>query len=297
MDDDDLLPAEYEWEGSFERTWDAVQLGEDGQLRGGSSRFSRASAPRSVQLGVKRGMLRTLFLVVDCSRAAREQDGEMRPSRLAVMQEVGSLLISRYLEQNPISTLALLIMKNGRAESKTDPSCNARQHLGELGKIVASVCEGDASLQNALELAREALEAMPSFMSREVVLLSTSLSSCDPGDIHATIGALVKAKIRVSVFSLAAEVFICKRIAQQTSGTFGVATNPAHLRYKANTLLCQLNPPKTPPCSTSHPTSPTHVRILAHASSSYSARQTVPPTTLRYHIHNKPHAPCCICQT
>ena len=74
-------------------------------------------------------------------------------------------------------------------------------------------------------------------MSREVVLFSSSLSTCDPGDIHVTIGALVKAKIRVSVFSLLAEVFICRRIAQQTSGVFGVATNPAHLRDLALGLV------------------------------------------------------------
>ena len=99
---------------------------------------------------------------------------------------------------------------------------------------------GDASLQNALELARESLQLTPSFTSREVVLMCASLSSCDPGDILATISALRRDKVRACIFSLLAEVFICRKVASDTGGDFAVPTSAAHLRD----LLLQLVPPR-----------------------------------------------------
>ena len=99
---------------------------------------------------------------------------------------------------------------------------------------------GDASLQNALELARESLQLTPSFTSREVVVLCASLSSCDPGDILATISALRRDKVRASIFSLLAEVFICRKVAADTGGDFAVPTSAAHLRD----LLLSLVPPR-----------------------------------------------------
>ena len=233
--DADAQENEYAWEGSFERTWDSVQIGADGTLRG--SRQERRSARQPVQRGVKRGMLRTLYVVIDCSRNAIDQDGEMRPSRLAVMKDAVASFITDFFEQNPISSLALILSRNGKAEVLTMPSCNAGQHLKHLRNIQPGDCRGDASLQNGLDLARDALEAVPSFMSREVLVLSSSLATCDPGDIHATIAALARSKVRCFVYSLLAEVYICKRIATQTGGHFSVATTPAHLRELVLTVV------------------------------------------------------------
>ena len=207
MADEDADPQadEYAWEGSFERPWEAIEVSADGRLMSGTAQ-ERRSVRQQVHVGVKRGMLRALYVIVDCSRNALDQDGEMRPHRLAVMQDVIGAFIPRYFEQNPISSLALILSRDGRAEMRTELSSNSRQHLNAAQSIQMRDCHGDASLQNSLELARESLEMVPSYMSREVVLFSSSLSTCDPGDIHATIAALVKAKVRVSVFSLLAEV-------------------------------------------------------------------------------------------
>ena len=103
-------------------------------------------------------------------------------------------------EKVTISSLALLVTRDGKAEMLTEPSCNARQHLAALKRL--GDCRGGASLQNVLELARQALESMASFVSREVLLLSASLSTCDPGDIHETIASLKRQRVRCSVCSL-----------------------------------------------------------------------------------------------
>ena len=53
---------------------------------------------------------------------------------------------------------------------------------------VAKVCqfnefEGNVSLQNALELACDNFQAIPTYGRREVLILFASLTNCDPGDI------------------------------------------------------------------------------------------------------------------
>ena len=198
-------PSEYAWEQNFERTWEKVTVAPDGTLRTGVNRTWRAERPE-VQENVKRGVLRTLFLVLDCSHHVLDSDLDMKPSRLAVMQDVCAEFITKFFEQNPISSLALLITKEGKAEMLTEPSCNARQHLQALQRL--GDCKGDASLQNVLELARQALESVASFVSREVLLLSASLSTTDPGDIFETIAHLKRQRVRCSVCSLLAEVYV-----------------------------------------------------------------------------------------
>jgi len=47
-----------------------------------------------------------------------------------------------------------------------------------------------------------------------------SLTTCDPGDINATIKNLKDNHIRVSIIGLAAEVQICKRICEETKGFY-----------------------------------------------------------------------------
>lgn len=57
-------------------------------------------------------------IVVDLSRAA--SIGDMRPNRLAVMAGVLQGFIRRFFDENPLSHLGLLIMRNGIAERLTD---------------------------------------------------------------------------------------------------------------------------------------------------------------------------------
>ena len=224
MEGDDEDPDQnYAWEGMVERPWEAVSQAADGTLLGASAGRRRGQV-RPVQVGVKRGMLRSLFLVLDASKQASENDADMRPNRLSVEVDVAIAFVRDFFEQNPISTLAVLVMRDMKAELLTELSCNPRQHLEALARLVEQGGRGEASLQNALELARESLHAVPSFTSREVVLLSASLSTCDPGDIHMTIAALRRDKLRTSVFSLLAEIYIHRRIAEVTAGEAGVVT-------------------------------------------------------------------------
>ena len=240
MDDaDDDPDQQYAWEGTYERPWEAVSQAADGSLVGASAGRRRGQA-RPVQVGVKRGVLRSIFLVLDASKQAADSDADMRPSRLAVEVDAASAFVRDFFDQNPISTLAVIATRDGRAELLTELSCNPRHHLQALAKLGEEGGRGESSLQNALELARESLHAVPSFTSREVLLLSASLNTCDPGDIHTTVAALKRDKLRTSVFSLLAEIYIHRRIAEVTGGDFGVCASAAHLRD----LVLGLVPPR-----------------------------------------------------
>ena len=89
--------------------------------------------------------------------------------------------------------------------------------------------EGNASLQNALELACDNFQTIPSYGRREVLILFSSLTNCDPGDIQLTIRKLVELKVKVSVVSLTAEVFVLQNLAAQTLGEFCLARSKDHL--------------------------------------------------------------------
>lgn len=73
---------------------------------------------------------------------------------------------------------------------------------------------GDVSLQNGLDMAVEALQAVPPYGSREVLLVFAGLSTCDPGDLLGSVQAAKAAKCRVSILGVAAEVYICKHMAK-----------------------------------------------------------------------------------
>lgn len=105
-------------------------------------------------------------------------------------------------------------------------------------------------MQNALEVARASLwylhlnlskltllaphkpdnSHIPRWGSREIVIIFGSLSTCDPGDIMATINRLKQENIRASVVALSAELHICKLLAHTTGGTHAVALHQEHFR-------------------------------------------------------------------
>ena len=59
---------------------------------------------------------------------------------------------------------------------------------------------------------------LPSHSSREILIIFGSLTTCDPGNVHDTVEACVKDKIRVSVVALAAEMRICHDFSVKTGG-------------------------------------------------------------------------------
>ncbi|MCJ1307282.1 hypothetical protein MMC25_000928 [Agyrium rufum] len=223
------------WEVS--RTWENVVEGEDGTISGTVDGLLEAGKRKRLlkdTTPLQRGIIRHLVLVLDLSHSTLEKD--LRPSRYLLSIRYAMEFVHEYFEQNPISQLGILGMRDGIAMRISDLSGNPTDHVEALQKLRTQDPKGDASLQNALEMARGALFHAPTHTTREVLLIFSALLSSDPGSIQTTITKLVAAKISVSIIGLAAELAICRTIVTRTNpgldaaSVYGVALNEQHFR-------------------------------------------------------------------
>ncbi|KAI5072230.1 hypothetical protein GOP47_0012336 [Adiantum capillus-veneris] len=220
------------WERAYadDRSWEALQEDESGLLRPFDKAEQQRQHRRRIQAAVgtriQRGIIRYLYLVIDMSRAAAEMD--FRPNNIAVVANAVESFIREFFDQNPLSHLGLIIIRNGLAQRLTELSGSPEAHIKALRNNME--CGGDSSLQNALDLARGVLTQIPSYGYREVLIVYSALSTCDPGDIMDTLAHCKMAKIRCSLVGLSAEIYICKLLCERTGGIYSVALNENHLK-------------------------------------------------------------------
>lgn len=81
---------------------------------------------------------------------------------------------------------------------------------------------GEASLQIALAEACSSLRLAPSYATREILIVHSTITTCDPSDVFSTIAAAKKLRIRCSVISISSEVYIFRHVTEETNGDFHV---------------------------------------------------------------------------
>lgn len=229
----------YAWEDEYHRSWDVVKEDEEGSLAGVVAGMVEASKKKRIvksAIPFQRGIIRNFILVLDMSFAMLEKD--LLPNRYQLMLNYANEFVSEFYDQNPISQLGIVGMRDGLAILISDLSGNPHDHLTALKSLKKQEPIGDPSLQNALEMARGLLYHVPSHCTREVLIIFGALFSSDPGDIHQTISHLVKSKIRVSIIGLAAQVAICQEISLKTNfgdhSSYGVILNDVHFKELLN---------------------------------------------------------------
>lgn len=208
----------YAWEDEIKRSWDLVTVDEEEDMTALVASLVEARKKRAAKRSVtpfQRGIIRTLILTLDCSESMMEKD--LRPNRHAMMIEYSIDFVHEFFDQNPISQLGIVTMRNGLGELISPVSGNPQEHVEALKSLRKQEPKGNASLQNALEMARGLLLPVPAHCTREVLIIFGSLSTTDPGDIHQTIGSLVQEGIRAKVLGLSAQVAICKELCKQTN--------------------------------------------------------------------------------
>ncbi|OLL23888.1 TFIIH basal transcription factor complex p47 subunit [Neolecta irregularis DAH-3] len=239
--------AGYSWEDEYKRSWDVVQEDSSGSLAKAVEGLVTSSKRRRLlkdTTPLQRGIIRHLILILDLSSAMAEKD--MRPTRYQLTITYSIDFINEYFEQNPISQLGVLGMKDGKCSRVSDLSGNPHDHILALQKLRTGEPSGDVSLLNSLSLARACLHHVPTHSTREILLIFGSLVSSDPGDIHLTIKDLVTDNIKVRVVGLSAQVAICREICRKTNngddrsftqrvivndiGMYGVCLNELHFK-------------------------------------------------------------------
>lgn len=229
----------YAWEDEYHRSWDVVKEDEEGSLAGVVAGMVEASKKRRIlksAVPFQRGIIRNFILVLDMSFAMMEKD--LLPNRYQLMLNYAIDFVSEFYDQNPISQLGIIGMKEGLAVLISDLRGSPQEHIVALQALRKQEPKGDPSLQNALEMARGLLYHVPSHCTREVLIIFGALYSSDPGDIHETIQNLTKSKIRVSVIGLAAQVAVCRELSVKTNfgddSSYGVILNDAHFKDLLN---------------------------------------------------------------
>ncbi|KAI9699378.1 MAG: hypothetical protein M1836_002989 [Candelina mexicana] len=226
------------WEDKIQRTWDQVQESADGSINSTVESILEAGKRKRLlkdTTPLQRGIIRHLILVLDLSSAMAEKD--LRPTRYLLTIRYTQDFIIEYFEQNPISQLGIVGMRDGIAIRISDMSGNPNEHIAAIQAYRLQEPKGHPSLQNALLMARGALYHAPSHGTREVLIVFGALLSSDPGDIHETIKDLVDDKIRVGVVGLAAQVAICRELCKKTnSGDDSRVPYQYHARILLNTL-------------------------------------------------------------
>ena len=173
-------------------------------------------------------MIRHLYLILDFSRSIEERD--LYPNRLEVTQSLIEPFIIEYFDQNPISQLAVIVARHGGAIKCTELSGHPSEHVSAVKRESAET-GGEFSLQNSLDLAYQSLIQLASQgNSREILVIMSSLTSCDPGNLLDLLKSLKKDQIRVSIIGLSAEVAICMKFCRETQGIYRVILNETHYK-------------------------------------------------------------------
>uniref|UniRef100_A0A3B5KQP7 Ssl1-like domain-containing protein n=1 Tax=Xiphophorus couchianus TaxID=32473 RepID=A0A3B5KQP7_9TELE len=147
------------WEGGYERTWEVLKEDESGSLKATVEEILYESKRKRVTQShaqVRLGMMRHIYVVIDCSRSMEDQD--LKPNRLTSTLKLMEGFIDEYFDQNPISQVGIITTKNKRAEKLTELAGNPKKHIAALKKAVDSSCVGEPSLYNSLSLAIQTLK-------------------------------------------------------------------------------------------------------------------------------------------
>eukprot|EP00730_Choanoeca_flexa_P012746 TRINITY_DN4577_c0_g1_i1.p1 TRINITY_DN4577_c0_g1~~TRINITY_DN4577_c0_g1_i1.p1 ORF type:complete len:400 (+),score=97.83 TRINITY_DN4577_c0_g1_i1:80-1279(+) len=237
----------HRWELGVEATWEAVQERADGTLRideiVNADRQQHRRQRHAQAKNVKRGMMRHVVVCVDFSKAMKDDD--LPPNRIECAANNLLQFINVFFDQNPISHLSLIEMKSGKAAIMTELNGNMAKHMRVLrqhafGTVESDKLKGEISLQNTMEVCIKLLNAMPTHATREVIIITSSLTSCDPGNVFETIQHVKSEKVRVSIISLSAQVKLHATIAEETGGSYNVVLDEHHFN---DLLLAHTIPP------------------------------------------------------
>lgn len=229
----------YRWETGYEKTWSAItnhinekQDSSNKPLEQFLDQYETACKRRKLTLceksnkgNKKLGMLRYVYLILDVSKAALQQD--YKPTRItAILHEVANF-INNFYENNPLGNLGIITTKDKKSIincplSSSANAGNPKNVLNEIQNLIKldadNFCTGEPSMQMSLLKAASFLSNLSSHFSREILLVMNSLNTMDNGDIESTIKLLQKNNIKVNIIHLSCQVEFCKNLADNTNG-------------------------------------------------------------------------------
>ncbi|KAF0991507.1 hypothetical protein HZS_5034 [Henneguya salminicola] len=219
----------YRWMSTYERTWETIKEDDSGSILSSIKNIESYNKRQSQISKIKphasfMSVMRQLILIIDISETIMAYD--YHPNRLEVIIKLLENFLNNFFDQNPISQIGIIVTSNSKANIICDLTSDDHKLKTALKNI--SSAGGFPSIQNSIEIGVRVLEGVPSSSSREILIIYSSTTTCDPGDIFETISKI--SNMCVSVISLSSEMFLLKYIASNTYGTHFVCTDEHHLR-------------------------------------------------------------------
>lgn len=121
---------EYRWETGYEKTWEEIQEDDSGLIaKSIQDIIQKAKRERknARKKGTRLGMMRHIYLIIDCSEAMSVPD--LKPTRFINTLKMLTLFVEEFFDQNPISQLGIILLKNKKAEKVADLAGNYKNHL------------------------------------------------------------------------------------------------------------------------------------------------------------------------
>ena len=231
------------YEGPMQRTWEEVEEDIHGELKSLQLNEEIIEKKRLDQMiysekVIEKGMIRSLFLIIDNSKAMDIKD--IKPDRKKATMSMLEQFITLYFDQNPISQLGQIISYGSIAEKISNLSGNSLEQINILKKLLETTSIGRISLQNSLEIAIDSLEGAPPYGTKEILIVMGALSTNDPNDIFITIKKLKAQNITVNIISLSCELYIASKIVNTTNGTYTIVLSKDHFQQAIMSYIAPL---------------------------------------------------------
>lgn len=75
-------------------------------------------------------MMRHVYILIDCTEAMSVPD--LKPTRFLNTIKMLQIFIEEFFDQNPISQVGIILLKNKKAEKITDLAGNYKNHLKQI---------------------------------------------------------------------------------------------------------------------------------------------------------------------
>ncbi|KAK8885435.1 General transcription factor IIH subunit 2 [Tritrichomonas musculus] len=252
LDDLSLRQTHHRWEHTG-KSWDTL-LSKDGQLvsimKDGSSWENQYQKRRNLLRGKVRGLIRSVVLVIDLSEAGLAPLDFGMPRIRLIIDEL-TKFISNFLDQNPLSQLSIVTTFDYQAQIQIPLSSDVNEILSVLKHLNDVKTSGEPSIYNSILVATNLLKTVPVYSTKEILVIYSSLSTCDPKSFDVLIASLIDGvpnlnnntfptKVVISAIGLGAEVDFLKRLAETTNGSYNVPISRDHF---VDLLQAQVLPP------------------------------------------------------
>lgn len=192
---------------------------------------------------VERNGIRFVALAIDISEAAAAPAAIVP---LDLYSRVSSDFFVHFFENNPLSAISLHTLAHSSARTVAFPTASVptlRAAASELFTVANRAAgAGQPSVAAALTSACDVLANVPSYASREVIILIAAIRTFDATPTLSDAIARCRAeRVRVSIVGLHASVHAFARIADATGGTYVVLAPDA--KAFSSTLLALAAPP------------------------------------------------------